>query len=278
MDLLLDPFRPVFMQRAMWEVLLLAIPAGALGAWVVARRLAFMTHAVGHATFPALVVATVVGVSVLTAGIVAAVAVALVLVWLHRQRGLAGGTAVAIVLTTALALGSVIVSASDVGVRTNSLLFGSLLAITDADLWSSAGVAAGTLACLTVFWRPLMASAFDGEVATAQGINPRIIEMGVAVLLAICVAVSIRAVGSLLVAGFFLVPAATARLAAKRLATVMVWGAVIAAACGVTGMWTAYHLNAPPGACIASIGSALWGLVAAVRTLTTGRTMRTITT
>ena len=50
-----DPFQYAFMQRALAEVLLLALPAGLLGAWIVLRRLAFLTHAVGAATFPGLV-------------------------------------------------------------------------------------------------------------------------------------------------------------------------------------------------------------------------------
>ena len=52
---LTDPFQYPFMQRALLEVLLLSIPAGLLGCWIVLRRLSFLTHAVGAATFPGLV-------------------------------------------------------------------------------------------------------------------------------------------------------------------------------------------------------------------------------
>ena len=65
------------MQRALVEVLLVAIPAGLLGTWVVTRKLAFVTHAVGHATFPALVIAVIAGWSLTGTSLVAAVAVAL---------------------------------------------------------------------------------------------------------------------------------------------------------------------------------------------------------
>ena len=52
---LTDPFQYPFMQRALVEVLLLSVPAGLLGSWIVLRRLSFLTHAVGAATFPGLV-------------------------------------------------------------------------------------------------------------------------------------------------------------------------------------------------------------------------------
>ena len=46
-----------YLQRAVLEIALLAVPAGLLGSWIVLRRLAFFTHAVGTVSFPALVLA-----------------------------------------------------------------------------------------------------------------------------------------------------------------------------------------------------------------------------
>ena len=64
LDLLTLPF----MRDAVIELLLLAIAGGVLGAWIVLRRLAFFAHAVGSATFPALVAADASGVSPTLAG------------------------------------------------------------------------------------------------------------------------------------------------------------------------------------------------------------------
>ena len=52
-----------YVQRAIAELALLAVLAGVLGSWIVLRRLAFYTHAVGTATFPGLVVAAPWGVA-----------------------------------------------------------------------------------------------------------------------------------------------------------------------------------------------------------------------
>ncbi len=56
---MIEAFDLPYMQRALAELALLSVPAGLLGAWIVLRRLAFYTHAVGTATFPGLVVASV---------------------------------------------------------------------------------------------------------------------------------------------------------------------------------------------------------------------------
>ena len=116
-NLIADPFAPEFMRRALLEVLLLAVPAGLLGAWVVLRGLAFFTHALGHATFPALVIAYLAGWSVFGAAFVASLALALGLSRLGERPELAEGVAVAVVLSAAVALGAVLVSdVSDPGV------------------------------------------------------------------------------------------------------------------------------------------------------------------
>src|SRR5919199_3571183 len=57
----LEPFHYAFVQRGLVEVLLLSIPAGILGTWIVLRALAFFSHAVGTAAFPGLVVAAGLG-------------------------------------------------------------------------------------------------------------------------------------------------------------------------------------------------------------------------
>jgi ABC-type Mn2+/Zn2+ transport system permease subunit len=262
-EAVLDPLRPLFMQRALVEVLVLAVPAGLLGAWVVTRRLAFVTHSVGHATFPALVIAVLAGWSLFASSLVAAVVLALGLAWLARSRELGGGAAVAIVLAASLALGAVLVSdVSDPGLRANTLLFGSLLAIGWDEVLRSAVVAAVTVGCTLVFGRRLAAATFHEELATVDGIGVRVLDGGLMVLLAATVAVALAASGSLLVASLLLVPSATARFVTRRLVPLMLAGMAFAAFDGVAGLLLAYHLDAPPGAGIAAVAAGIFALLA----------------
>lgn len=261
---LIDPFRPLFMQRALAAVLLLAIPAGLLGTWVVTRRLAFMTHAVGHATFPALVIAALAGWSLFGASLVAAVLLALGLTWLAQRPELSNGVAVAIVLSACLAIGAVLVSnITDPGVRANGLLFGSLLAIGWDEVLRTGVVAALAVAATVVFGRDLAAATFHRELAIADRRRVRLVDLVLMVLLAGTVAVSVRAVGSLLVAALLLVPSATARMLTDRVASLHAAGIGFAACEGVVGLWLAYRLDAPPGAGIAVVAAAVFVAVAA---------------
>jgi ABC-type Mn2+/Zn2+ transport system permease subunit len=265
-DALLDPFRPAFMQRALAEVLVLAVPCGLVGVWVVTRRLAFLTHAVGHATFPALVIALLAGWGLFATSLGAAVGVAVGLGWLSRRSELAGGAAVGIVLAATLALGAVLVSdVSDPGVRANTLLFGSLLAVGADEIARAAVVAALALVATATGSRPLGSATFHRELSTADGLRPAAVETGLLVMIGATVTVTLTAAGSLLAASLLLVPAATARLFTTRVTTLQVAAVAVAAVDGALGLWVAYHLDAPPGAGIAAVAAAAFVLVAAAR-------------
>ena len=252
------------MQRALVAVLLLAVPAGLLGTWVVTRRLAFVTHAVGHATFPALVIAALAGWSLFGASLIAALLLALGLTWLAQRPELANGVAVAIVLSACLAIGAVLVSdITDPGVRANALLFGSLLAIGRDEVLRTGVVAFLAVAATVVFGRDLAAATFYRDLAIADGRRVRLIDLILMLLLAGTVAVSVRAVGSLLVAALLLVPSATARMLTDRVVALHAAGIALAASEGVIGLWLAYRLDAPPGAGIAVVAATGFVVVAA---------------
>ena len=139
-----------FLREALVEVILLGAAGGLLSAWIVLRRLAFFTHAVGSATFPGLVAADAWGISPLLAG----VAVALRDAGGVERAGRAGrepSEATALLLVAALATG--VVLASDVfesGAAVDRLLFGSLLGLGTADLAAWAATAARQVALATV--------------------------------------------------------------------------------------------------------------------------------
>src|SRR5919206_2836224 len=129
-----------FLRTATVEVLLLAVAGGLLGAWIVLRGLAFFAHAVGGATFPGLVVADASGIRPVVAALAVALAYAAA-VWQAgvRATGRVADAVTGVVLAAALATG--VVLASDVfqsGARVDTMLFGSLLAITPGDLWAAA--------------------------------------------------------------------------------------------------------------------------------------------
>jgi len=272
LETVLETFAPLYMQRALVEVLLLAVLGGVLGTWIVLRGLAFFAHAVGSATFPGLVVAAPWGLAPQLAALLAALAAAAGLDGLRRARRVDADAATGLMLVGALALG--VILASDVyesGAGVDRLLFGTLIGLSPRDLWLTAGAVVLVLALDAALRRTWLATGFDAGSARTLGLRTALGDRALLAGTAVAVVVALAAVGALLVTVVLVVPAATVALLVEtgvrrvQLATV-----ALAAVEGVAGLWMADALNVGPGAALAVLGGVVFAL-AALAAWTRGR-------
>jgi ABC-type Mn2+/Zn2+ transport system permease subunit len=251
-----------FLRDAMVELVMLGVAGGALGAWVVLRRLAFFSHAVGSATFPGLVAADASGVSPTLAGL----ALALGYAGGVERAGRAGrepGEATALLLVAALAAG--VVLASDVfesGAAVDRLLFGTLLGLETTDLLVSCAAAALAAAGSILLGRAWTAVAFDPAGAPALGLPARVADFLLLALVAVAAVAAIPAVGVLLVTAIYVLPAAAARLLTPSVPALITWAIGLAIAEGVLGLYAAYWLDLPPGPPVAVLGATVYATTA----------------
>jgi ABC-type Zn uptake system ZnuABC Zn-binding protein ZnuA/ABC-type Mn2+/Zn2+ transport system permease subunit len=262
-----DPFQLPFVQRGLIEVLILAIPAGLLGTWIVLRGLAFFSHAVGTAAFPGLVLADGLGFAPPLGAFGAAVAFTLGASALRGRRN-DDDAVVALALVGCLAGG--VILASDVfgsGSNIETLLFGSLLLVDGGDLLLAGCAAAATVLANVVVGQHWLRTGFDPTLADPSGPSPRVFDAVLLGLVALASTAALTVVGALLVTALFLVPAVTARLLTERLATWQLLSIGLVALEGTVGLWLSVKTNAPPGATIACVAGAAFALVATGRAL-----------
>jgi ABC-type Zn uptake system ZnuABC Zn-binding protein ZnuA/ABC-type Mn2+/Zn2+ transport system permease subunit len=262
----LEPFSLPFVQRGLIEVLALSVGAGVLGTWIVLRGLAFFSHAVGTATFPGLVLADGIGFSAPLGAFGVAVAFTASVWGLARRRGTAYDSLTALVLVGCLAAG--VILASDVyhsGSNVEQLLFGSLLLVDGADIRLAIAATVAILIGNVLFGRRWLATGFDevGGPASGEGW----LEVVLLGLIALATTAALSVIGALLVAALFVAPAATVRLFANRMAAWQIGTVLLAAAEGTVGLWLSVKANAPPGATIATLSGAVFGVAAAVRAI-----------
>jgi zinc/manganese transport system substrate-binding protein len=264
---MLEPFELPFVQRGLIEVLILAVPAGLLGTWIVMRGFAFFSHAVGTASFPGLVLADGLGFAAPLGAFGAALLFAGGATALRGRRS-GQDAVVALVLVGCLAAG--VILASDVfesGANVETLLFGSLLLVDGGDIALAAGVAAATVLASVLIGQHWLRSGFDPSASTAGGPDPRAFDAVLIVLVALASVAALTVVGALLVTALFVVPAITARLLTERLRSWQLLSIVLVAAEGTIGLWLSVETNAPPGATIACVAGGVFALVALGRAL-----------
>jgi ABC-type Mn2+/Zn2+ transport system permease subunit len=260
---LADPWSQEILQRAFLEVALLGIAGGLLGCWIVLYGLSYAAESLSHGLFPGLVVAALAGAPLVlgaAAGlVVGAAAVALA----GRLPAIGRDTAVGVVVTTAFGLGVLLAlsPASPPGIQ--GLLFGDILASSDADL-----ILAGTFVGVVVValrllhWR-LLAVGFDRTGARALGLSPFRADGALLLLMVAGILVAVQGLGSLLVVAVLVAPAATARLLARRVAAMMCLACGCAVLAGIGGLYLSYHANLAAGASVAAVLVGLYVLAAA---------------
>ncbi|MFA0568632.1 zinc ABC transporter permease subunit ZnuB [Vibrio gallaecicus] len=190
----------------------IALIAGPLGSFVVWRKMAYFGDTLAHASLMGLALGFLFNINLYFALLICCLMLAVLLVTLQKQKLVATDTLLGILAHSALSLGLVAVSFLDnVRVDLMSYLFGDLLAVSPTDLvFIYTGVAVISLV-LFIFWRPLLSTTVNEDLAAVDGINIDLMRLILMLLVGIVIAVGMKFVGALIMTSLLIIPAATAR-------------------------------------------------------------------
>jgi zinc/manganese transport system permease protein len=206
-QLLAEPF----VHTALWAGAAVAVVAGAIGVFVVARGMSFAVHAISELGFTGATGALVIGIDPVVGIFGGSLLVGLVL-GLLSLRGRERDSAIGAVLAFGLGLGYLFFSLYQ-GYATEALnlLFGNILGVSGTQLRNLVIVGAVVLLGLALLYRPLFFSSVDPELAAARGVPLRALSVAIFLLLALTTAEAIQVVGVLLVLTLVITPAAAAQ-------------------------------------------------------------------
>jgi ABC-type Mn2+/Zn2+ transport system permease subunit len=248
-------------QRALVEVILVGALCGVVGVHVVLRRLSFFTMAMTHATFPGIVLAALLGMSLYLGSGLFGVLVVLGVGWLSTRPGAEQTSVVGVVLSGGFALGVALLSAQQGFTKDlSAYLVGSVLTVQASDLLVTATVAAVVLAVLALLRKELLLGAFDRGGLVAQGYPARLLDLGLLLLIEATIVTSVPAVGTILSVALIVAPAATARLWCERLGTMTAVAVAVGIGSGVAGLAISQLANASAGATIVLVAVAAFGV------------------
>ncbi|GIW44932.1 MAG: ABC transporter [Candidatus Binatia bacterium] len=257
-----------FLQRALVAGVVAAVLCGALGFFVVLRRLAFIGVGISHAALGGVALGVLLGVEPSVAAAVFAAATAWSIGWLGEAGRLHEDTAIGVLFSAAMALGILLLSFStEFQSDLFGYLFGNILAVSPADLWLLGGMAVAVLVGLAVLFKELLFVAFDEEVAEASGLPVEFLQRFLLTAIALTVVVAMRVVGLVLVEALLVIPAAAAYQLARGYAGMLAWAVTLALAGTLAGLACSYRWNVPAGASIVLFLAGLFAFTLGVRRL-----------
>ena len=276
MDLLVDPFvGNGFMLRALAAGVLVSIACGVVGTFVVLRGLAFIGDALAHGVLPGIAAAILLGLpGIIGAALGAVVMIAGVAVVSRRSR-LSSDTAIGLLFVAMLALGVVIVSASDAfGGDLLAILFGQILGTGVEQLVLMGAASVVVIVVAGIAARPFLLLSFDPEQADVSGFPAGRYHVLMLLLVALTVVVAFQTVGTLLVFGMLLAPAATGALLANRVGRMMMIAVAVGILSTYVGLLVSYWWDLAASATIVLVAVAIFFVALAVTSLLGARRHR----
>lgn len=240
-----------FMQRALIAGVLVSLCAALLGVSLVLKRYSMIGDGLSHVSFGALAIAVALGVTPLYFSIPVVILAAFFLLRMASHPRWNSDAAIAVMSASALAVGIIVISQTT-GMTTDvdNYMFGSVLAMTEADVVLSVALCIAVLVLFILFYHKLFAVTFDENFSRATGLKVDRYNTLLSILTALTIVLGMRMMGAMLISSLVIFPALTAMRLFKSFRGVVVCAAVTSVACFCTGLVASFTLSTPVGASV----------------------------
>jgi len=266
---MLDILSYSFMQRAFAAGITIGLVAPMIGCFLVAKRYSLIADSLAHVSLAGVAIGVVLAVNPIASALVVAVLVALVIEKLRVSKVLTGEVALAMFLSSGLAVAVVLIGlAQNVHVDLFSFLFGSITTVSTADLWIILPLGGAVLAFVGLLYKELAYLAFDDESAKVGGLPTRFLNQALVVLAAVTVVLSLRIVGGLLIGALMVIPVATAMQIGRSFRQTIIFATALGLIAVIAGLSASFYLNTAAGGTIVLISLMLFAIAVSWRKIT----------
>jgi len=236
--------------------LLVSMASGIIGSLIVVNRMVFLAGGIAHTAYGGIGMAVFFGLPIFLGASVFAVGSALIIAMItlkHRERM---DTFIGLMWAVGMAVGVVLIDLTP-GYNADfmSYLFGSILAVSQEDLWFMGGLLALIIFIMTFWYRDILAVSYDSEYANLRGINVRFFYTLILVLSALTVVVAIKVVGLILVIALLTIPVYIAEKLSTTLYMMMILSGIFSSVFTLLGLYVAYEYDIASGASIILISA-----------------------
>ena len=240
-----------FKQRALLVGVLVSLCAALLGVSLVLKRYSMIGDGLSHVGFGALAIASALHLAPLAVTVPVVAVAAVLLLRLSQNSRINGDAAIALISSSALAIGVVSVSmTTGMNTEVSSYMFGSVLSLSRSDTVLSVLLSLAVLALFVLFYPRIFAVTFDETFSRATGTRTQAYNTLIAVLTAVTVVLGMRMMGALLISSLIIFPALSAMRVCRSFKAVVLCAAAVSAVCFVAGVTASWLLETPTGASV----------------------------
>ncbi len=255
-----------FMRNAVLAALLASIVTGIIGTVAIEKKLISMSGGIAHASFGGIGFGYLLGFEPIWGGLLFAVGASGIICKLPKNARLKADTMIGILWSFGMALGILFITlAPGYMPDMTSYLFGDILSVSTGSITYMAGFTAVVVLLFVMLYNHLMLYLFDEEYATARGINVKLMEWVVYIMIPVGIIVLVKVVGIILTIALMTIPVSIAKLYFKTFGKVVAFSMVFSFLFCMAGLMVAYYANIPSGVCIVIISTLAYLLLTFTR-------------
>ncbi|MEL5940398.1 metal ABC transporter permease, partial [Tetragenococcus halophilus] len=156
-----------FLQNALVTSVAIGIVAGVIGCFIILRGMSLMGDAISHAVLPGVALSFIIGVHYFIGAVIFGVLASILITYISQNSTIKSDTAIGITFSSFLALGVILIGIANSSTDLFHILFGNVLAVQDGDKWLTIGIAVFVIALVIIFYRSLLITSFDSNMAKA---------------------------------------------------------------------------------------------------------------
>ena len=252
MDFINDILQYNYLSNALIACILSGVTCGIIGTYIVARRMVFLCGGITHASFGGLGIALYLNANPILGATIFAIISALGIELSNSRSKIRPDSAIGMVWGIGMAVGAFFMTLRP-GYTSGDManfLFGNILTVTDSDIIALAALSAVLIVGALLWHRPVMFAAFDSDFAKASGVRVKLVHYIMAVVTAVTIVLSIRAMGIVLLISLFTMPVITANALTKDYKRIIPISIAVATLAGIAGLIFSYYTDAPSGPAI----------------------------
>ena len=236
-----------FVQNAIAISLMIAILCPCIGVFLVVRRYSMIGDTLAHSSLAGVSLGLLFDKNPIIGAFLFTSFCGALIEFLRKYFKKYTDLILSIVLSLSVGIAISIISSGKLNANAETYMFGSILTVTGTDLMTVFILALVSVFMIISLYHQLLYISYDEEAARVANVRVQLINYVFSILVASCIAASVRIVGVLVLSSMISLPVAAAMQLEKGFKFTLIAAIIISVFDIMTGLFLSYYINVAPG-------------------------------